>query len=57
MKSGDNPPWCIERAQVFVHTGNGDRHHLDNLRLDKKNENRRIWLHDLHGERLFLCQV
>ncbi|MFJ4840187.1 hypothetical protein [Streptomyces sp. NPDC088746] len=57
VKSGDNPPWCIERVQITVHTSTGDRHHFDNRTLAHRNDARRIWLHDLYGERLFLRQV
>ncbi|MEU9237572.1 hypothetical protein [Streptomyces subrutilus] len=56
VEAGDNPPWCIERVRISVHAG-GEKHHFDNLRLEKKAENRRIWLHTRYGERLFLHRV
>ncbi|MFJ8713098.1 hypothetical protein ACIRD9_07855 [Streptomyces violaceus] len=35
----------LERVRVTVHAADGTVHKFDNLRLDTKADNRRIWLH------------
>ncbi|MEU2655978.1 hypothetical protein ABZ615_11700 [Streptomyces sp. NPDC007325] len=52
-EQGSAPGWCVERVRVSVH-GSGSEHHFDNLRLDTKAENRRIWLDRRYGQRIFL---
>ncbi|MCF2125979.1 hypothetical protein L1I79_05940 [Strepomyces sp. STD 3.1] len=56
-KAGSNPPWCVERVKVGVRSATGEEFRFDNLRLRHAQENRRLWLHDLYGERLFLYSV
>ncbi|MEW2581187.1 hypothetical protein [Streptomyces syringium] len=44
-------------ARVSVHANGGPARECDNLRLDKKRDDRRTWPDRHYGQRLFLRRV